>query len=265
MTLTLRPYADYRAAPNQWLHRLPAHWEAKPLKQIGHVQLSGVDKLSAEGEQPVRLCNYVDVYKHDTIRRSHPFMEATATPAEIQRFQLRRGDVLLTKDSEAWDDIGIPAVIADDLPGVLCGYHLAMIRPNVDQMEGSFLFWALVARPSALQFHVAATGVTRFGISKSDIKNVIVPVPPAEEQQAIGRFLWHIQLTTNGLIRNRHRLIALLTEQKQAIIQQAVTRGLDPDAPMNPSGVDWLGAVPVHWDMRRLKSLTEFVTSGSRD
>jgi type I restriction enzyme S subunit len=76
------PHSQYRPADLPWIDRIPAHWETSALKQLASVQLSNVDKLSEEGEQPVLLCNYVDVYKHDFIRAGHPFMPATAKPSE---------------------------------------------------------------------------------------------------------------------------------------------------------------------------------------
>jgi type I restriction enzyme S subunit len=232
---------------------IPAHWSAKPLKQLASVQLSNVDKLSEEGEEPVFLCNYVDVYKHDFIRAGQDFMPATAKPSEIERFELREGDVLITKDSETWDDIGVPALIVEDLPGVLCGYHLAMLRPLPGVIDGAYLYWALESRVGALQFHTAATGVTRFGISKADVKNVVIPLPSLPEQRAIARYLTRAHRQVTRLIRNKRRLIALLNEEKQAIIQQAVTRGLDPDVAMKPSGVEWLGEIPANWEVVALR------------
>ncbi len=100
-----------------------------------------MDKHTVEGEQPVQLCNYVDVYKNERITDALAFMEATAEPREIKRFQIRRHDVLATKDSETPDDIAIAALVADDLPGVLCGYHLAMIRPRSTSVYGPFIAW----------------------------------------------------------------------------------------------------------------------------
>src|SRR4051812_31824421 len=100
------------------------------LKHIATVRISNVDKKSIEGDTPVRLCNYTDVYYRDRITRNSEFMRATATPDQRTTFALRRGDVLLTKDSETADDIGVSSYVADDLPDVLCGYHLALIRPG---------------------------------------------------------------------------------------------------------------------------------------
>ena len=94
-----RPYPEYTDSGVEWLGELPAHWEVRRLKTTASVQLSNVDKHSEEGQVPVRLCNYVDVYYNDLITVDLEFMNATATPAQVRRFRLRAGDVVITKDS----------------------------------------------------------------------------------------------------------------------------------------------------------------------
>ena len=90
---------------------LPAGWLQERLCNVTELRTSNVDKKSADGEQAVKLCNYVDVYYHDKIRSEIAFMDATATTAQIENFTLRKGDVVMTKDSETPDDIGIPALV----------------------------------------------------------------------------------------------------------------------------------------------------------
>ena len=103
------------------------------------MRVSNVDKHVKDGELPVRLCNYVDVYKSDRITEGIAFMRATATPAEIERFRLEAGDVLITKDSETWNDIGVPALIEQTADDLVCGYHLALLRPSRRSIDGVFL------------------------------------------------------------------------------------------------------------------------------
>ena len=134
------------------------------LRTLAELRVSNVDKHVRDGERPVRLCNYVDVYKNDRIRRRMPFMNATATPDEIERFRLRRGDVLITKDSESWNDIGVPALVESTEDNIVCGYHLALLRPFPERIAGGYLFRALQGSGVAHQFQVKANGVTRFGL-----------------------------------------------------------------------------------------------------
>lgn len=148
-----RPYPEYKASGVDWLREVPAHWEMNRLKTVAAVQLSNVDKHSEEGQDPVKLCNYVDVYYNDAITADLDFMNATATPDQMRRFRLRVGDVLVTKDSESWTDIAVPAVVAEDLPNVLCGYHLAHIRP-APGLDSRFLARQFAAIGARYQFRV---------------------------------------------------------------------------------------------------------------
>ena len=92
-----------------WRENIPARWKTVPLRAVADCAVSNVDKNWSEDELPVRLCNYTDVYNNEFITAALDFMRGTATPIEIQKFGMRVGDVAITKDSESWDDIGIPA------------------------------------------------------------------------------------------------------------------------------------------------------------
>lgn len=111
------------------------------LGDIATVEISGVDKKVKDGEENIHLCNFVDVYYNwaITMARHDNFMLATARPNEISKFQLRKGQVALTKDSETRDDIGISTYIADDFDDVILGYHCALITPNKDILDGRYL------------------------------------------------------------------------------------------------------------------------------
>jgi type I restriction enzyme S subunit len=182
-------------------------------------------------------------------------MKATASADEIEGFTLRKNDVMITKDSESWNDIAIPAYVPQDLENVLCGYHLALVRPNQKELDGRFLFRALEARPINYQFEVEATGITRYGIDQYAIGSVFFAVPPLPEQQAIAAYLDRQTAKIDALIAKKQRLLDLLAEQRAAIISQAVTKGMRPDAEMRHSGVPWLGQVPSHWEIKKNKHI----------
>ena len=267
MTADLQPYPAYRDSGVKWLSDVPAHWEVLRLRTIAELRVSNVDKHVKYGERPARLCNYVDVYKNDRIGRRMAFTSATATPGEIERFRLRCGDVLITKDSETWNDIGVPALVESTDDGIVCGYHLALLRPFPDHIEGGYLFRALQSSGVAHQFHVEANGVTRFGLTHDGIKSIWLPVPSLPEQAAIVCFLDHADRRIRRHIRAKQKLIALLEEQKQAIIHQAVTGQIDvrtgePYPSYKVSREEWLAVVPAHWEVRRLKSLVRRIDQG---
>jgi type I restriction enzyme S subunit len=256
------PYPRYKPSGVEWLGEVPEHWEAKRLKSAATYWVSNVDKVSAENEMPVRLCNYTDVYYHDHIQPNMGSMETTATPEEIRRFGLKVGDVIITKDSEEWSDIAVPALVVESAPDLVCGYHLAIVRPRDSVLLGSYLLRAFQACAVNQQFQVAATGVTRYGLPKSSIGEAWLPLPALAEQRAIADFLDRETLRLDTLLAKKRTLIERLKEKRTALISRTVTRGLPPDAAraagldphpkLKPSGIDWLGDVPEHWTVARV-------------
>jgi type I restriction enzyme S subunit len=256
-----KPYPEYKDSGVEWLGKIPAGWVVKKLWTIASIRLSNVDKKSVEDQVPVRLCNYVDVYYHERVGPDLEFMAATATPEQVQRFSLRAGDVLITKDSESWTDIAVPAEVSADLPDVLCGYHLAIVRP-APGCDGAFLARAFSAVGPRDQFQIAANGITRFGLGGDAIRAGLFATPPAEEQRAIGMFLDRETARIDALVAKKERLIELLQEKRTALVTRAVTKGLDPNVPMKDSGVEWLGEIPAHWEVWRLKHVSGGLTVG---
>lgn len=265
MTASLKPYPAYKPSGVEWLGDVPAHWEVLRVRNAVDMRVSNVDKHTKKGELPIRLCNYVDVYKNDKITKQISFMRATASAEEIERFRLEKGDILLTKDSEAWNDIGVPALVEDDAKDLVSGYHLALLRPRKDMLSGAYLLRAFQCSTIAHQFHVSANGVTRYGLSYGAIKSVILPIPPLPEQHRIATFLDQKTAEIDEAITKKQCLIDLLKEQKAILINLAVTKGLNPNVPMRDSGVEWIGEVPAHWGVKRLKHLFTEVDERSID
>lgn len=225
---TGRPYPKYKDSEVELLGKVPESWDVKKLKNIARMLVSNVDKHTYEGEIPARLCNYVDVYKNERITKKIEFMSATVTPDELKSFKLRVGDVIITKDSEVWTDIGVPALvefIADDL---VCGYHLAIIRPNGNnKVIGEFVLRLLQDNFVVTQLHISANGVTRYGLSHGDIKNILLPVPSILEQEAIVNFI-NMELTRLGRTINRAKSeIDLLKEYRTRLTADIVTGKVD--------------------------------------
>lgn len=164
-------------------------WPEQRLGRIARLRVSNVDKLTRDGEHPVRLCNYVDVYKNSAVTGDLDFMEATATTAQISAFRLTAGDTVFTKDSETADDIGVPAYVAETSDDLVCGYHLAIATPDRSVVDPRFLFWAMSSTRLREQWTVLASGVTRVGLRSDDMTKASVPVPPLEEQRRIADFL----------------------------------------------------------------------------
>ena len=226
VTRGLQPDVPLKPSGIPWLGDIPAHWEVKRLRHVCEMRVSNVDKHTKLGETPVRLCNYVEVYKNERISESTRFMAATANQDERVRFGIRKGDVLITKDSEAWNDIGVPALVEYEAPDLVCGYHLAILRPRPGLL-GSFLHRALDSRFIAAQFHVEANGVTRYGLSQGAILGVSIPIPPHIEQQNIVNYLDEQLAGRNTAIARTEREIALMQEYRTRLTADIVTGKLD--------------------------------------
>lgn len=163
--------------------------EKQKLEDIATVEISGVDKKTKDGEQEIRLCNFVDVYYNWAITTAQHdgFMFATARPNEISKFQLKKGQVALTKDSETRDDIGIPTYIADNFDDVILGYHCALITPNKDILDGRYLNALLHTDYAKKYFACNASGSgQRYALSVEALNSFPVPMIPLRDQKRIG-------------------------------------------------------------------------------
>lgn len=236
-----------------WIDAVPVGWKVRRLDAAADVLFSNVDKHTIEGERAVRLCNYVDVYQNDRITSDIDFMEATAEEREIRKFQIRCGDVLATKDSEEADDIAIPSLVAENLPGVLCGYHLAMIRPRLQSVSGPFLAWLHASKSFRAQYEAKAVGVTRFGLSQYAFRAARIPFPPPLEQERIATYLDASCEAIDAAVATKLRQHETLDALRSTVIQESVTKGLDPNVEFVGSKIDWLPDIPRHWHTARLK------------
>ncbi len=153
-------------------------------------------------------------------------MLATASDEQIERFSLKIGDVIITKDSETANDIAVPAVVKEELENVVCGYHLSVLRPD-SKLVGEYLFRVLQCKPINIQFELCSNGVTRVGLGVYDMRKAQIPIPPIQEQKHI---VSHIEKETaiiNKTIATIEKEIALVQEYRTAIIAEAVTGKID--------------------------------------
>lgn len=162
------------------------------LADIAKIEISGVDKKTIEGEIPVRLCNFVDVYYNWAItkEKAKSFMVASAKQTEIDKCSIGKGMVAITKDSETRDDIGVATYIADDFENVVLGYHCALIIPNPSVVDGKYLNAFMHTRYIQKYFENNASGSgQRYTLSNDTIGNIPVLLPSIEEQHITGKVL----------------------------------------------------------------------------
>ena len=165
------------------------------LGEISNIQISSVDKKSKDGEIPVKLCNFVDVYYNYAITKEMVanFMNATARQSEIDIFKLQKGQVALTKDSETRYDIGVPTYIADTFENVILGYHTALVTPNQEILNGKYLNAFLNTKYIQKYFENNATGSgQRYSLSNEVLTNIPIIAPDLPTQKKIGHLFSNI-------------------------------------------------------------------------
>lgn len=194
-------------------------WEKSELSQIIEIILSSVDKKSSPTEIPVRLCNYMDVFYNSYITDSLPFMEATAKQREIDKCQLFPNDVIVTKDSETPEDIAQAAVVVEQLTNVICGYHLAILRPEAEIINGRFLRELIMMPDIHYQFVRKANGATRFGLTTDSLKSIKVAYPSMDEQLQIVDVLQ----ASDHHVALLEQYTEALKQQKKGLMQRLLT------------------------------------------
>ena len=164
------------------------------LSEIADIKISSVDKKIKDNESKVKLCNFTDVYYNWDISSFDicHFMIASASKEEINKFSLSKNDVLITKDSETRNDIGISCLVKEDLPNTILGYHCALIRPNKN-IDGAYLNACLKNKTCRKYFSNQASGSgQRFTLSIDGIGSVKIPLISFDEQKKISRFISNI-------------------------------------------------------------------------
>ena len=258
MAAELNPYPGYKDSGVEWLGAVPAHWEVRQLGRIGRFFKGGGGTKEDDAEHGVPCIRYGDLYTYHgffiTESRGYVAPE-TATAAYTP---LRYGDVLFAGSGETIDEIGKSAV--NMIPGrACCGGDVIVFRPAIE-VEARFLGYVTDCRQAASQKACMGRGITVMHIYGSELKYMTAALPPVTEQVAIADFLDDADRRIRRYIRAKEKLVALLEEQKQSVIQQAVTGQIDvrtgkPYRAYKSSGIEWVGKVPAHWELLHLGRL----------
>ena len=229
---------------------IPDGWEVKRLDEITTIIISNVDKKMYVNELPVSLCNYKDVYDNHYINSKLNFMDGTAKKVEIEKFTLLKNDVIITKDSETKIDIANSSVVIEELKNVICGYHLAILRPMPSILNGIFLMNVLKIKPVNNHFVKYAQGLTRFGLTVDAINRAKIPLPPFEEQQKIADILSKVDKQINLT----EQIMDKTEELKKGLMQKLLTKGIGHTKFKKTE----LGEIPEEWDTLRFGDIAAY-------
>jgi type I restriction enzyme, S subunit len=238
----LRPYPDVAAPGADWLPGLPSHWELHRAK----AHFREVDERSLRGDEELLSVSHKTGVTPRSQKNVTMFMAETYEGHKT----CLPGDIVVNT-LWAW----MAALGSSKHVGIVSPAYGVYRQRDEAAFDPRYLDYLLRTEAYRGEYLRASRGITtsRLRLYPPDFLNIPFIQPPLDEQRLIVRFLdWHGAMT-GKLIRAKRRLIALLNEQKQSIIHRAVTRGLDPAATLKPSGVDWLGDVPEHWEVKRFK------------
>ena len=245
----LEPYPDYKPSGVEWLGDMPAHWGMRRLK----VNAENVVRQTRgrRHEEVYIALEHVESWT-GKIRKADSDVDF-----DSQVKQFREGDVLFGKLRPYLAKVARPAG-----SGVCVGEFL-VLRPHADNLLPGYLEQLLRSKPIIDVIDASTFGAKMPRADWRFIGNLALPLPPLAEQAAIAHYLDNVTGRIRRCIDTRERLIGLLEEKRRAVIHRAVTRGLDPNVRLKPSGVEWLGDVPAHWETRRLRTVARIVNGAT--
>ena len=257
------PYPSYKPSRLAWLGDVPANWEVRRLRDSVSDCVGGVWGSEPNGIDDLPCVRVADFDRQRLrVHMDDPTIRAI-TPSERRQRILTSGDLLLEKSGGgALQPVGVVMLYDHGMPAVCSNFvALLRVRTGFDPVFLTYLHSALYTRRLNVRSIKQTTGIQN--LDTSAYLRERVSIPPLSEQNAIVRYLDHVDGRIQRYIEAKEKLILLLQEARQATIHRAVTRGLDPDVPLRPSGVEWVGDVPTHWELRRAKYLYREVNERS--
>ncbi|MDR5884630.1 restriction endonuclease subunit S [Vreelandella janggokensis] len=255
-------YPEYKDSGVEWLGEVPAHWKVKRLRYVAELNpsKSEVRSLPAESYASFIPMEAVGDDGSLSLDQTRPINEVLAGYTYV-----REGDVTIAKITPCFEN-GKGAVMRGLKNHVGFGTtELTVMRPKAELTTSNYLYRVVSSEPFRVLGESSMYGAGgQKRVPDEFVRNFTIAWPPFKEQAEIQDFLDHETARIDALVEEQQRLIELLKEKRQAVISHAVTKGLDPDVPMRDSGVEWLGEVPEHWDVVRIKNVSSFLTSGPR-
>ncbi|MGY2461578.1 restriction endonuclease subunit S [Vreelandella sulfidaeris] len=251
-------YPEYKDSGAEWLGEVPVHWEVTKLSYItnrigsGKTPSGGATAYVSSGVPFIRSQNVHD----QGLRLGDIVYIDEATDREMAWSRVRPLDVLINITGAS---IGRSCQVPVGFGRANVNQHVCVIRLEKSEETSGWVAWFMKAPSTKEQVKVGQTGAAREGLNFEQLASFCLCMPPINERKTIAAFLDHETARIDALVEEQQRLIALLKEKRQAVISHAVTKGLNPDAPMKDSGVEWLGEVPEHWIVAPIKMFVSFL------
>ena len=257
MIADLRPYTEYKESGLPWLGQVPGHWETRVLKRLcSRSALYGANIPASDYvSSGVRFLRTTDITDEGKLRSGGVFVDQKAAHG----YMLSDGDILVSRSGTIGRSLRYR--LEAHGPCAYAGYLVRFVPAPIVCPDYLFHFTKSLAFADFVR--ISAISSTIENVNGDKYANMPITLPPPAEQEAIVRFLDWANGRLDRAINAKRKVIALLNEQKQAIIHRAVTRGLDPSVPLKPSGIPWLGDIPQHWSVMPVKRTCRLVRDGT--
>ena len=242
-----RAYPAYKDSGVEWIGQVPEHWEVKPICRVTSVN-DDVLPDSTTDDTPIRYVDISSVGYMEGIKQASDMCFADA-PSRARR-KASSGDVII---STVRTYLKAVAAVTDEYADCVFSTGFAVLRAR--HLDRSFLKWMVLNELLIQAIEAHSEGLSYPAINASALVKLKSVIPPPEEQASIAATLDRETARIDALIEKKTRFIELLKEKRQALITHAVTKGLDPNVKMKDSGVEWIGQVPEHWKVARVKRL----------
>ena len=258
----MKPYDTYKDSGIGWIGKIPSHWEVKKFNYLFNFSRGlSITKQDLKDEG-IPCVNYGEIHSKFgfKINPEEHFLKSVESDymKSSSKSLLRRGNFVFADTSEDIEGSGNFTCLDSDTP-TFAGYHtiIAIQRENNNYIYLAYFFDSLEFRN---QIRSEVSGIKVFSITQSILKTTNVLLPPKSEQIAIALFLDHKTTEIDQLIADKKRLIEFYEEEKTAVINQAVTKGIDSNVKLKDSGIEWLGEIPEHWEVKRFRYFFDLIT-----
>lgn len=256
----MNKYQSYKPSSVNWVGDIPNSWEETRLKYVGNLYggltgKSGEDFKQDDNPNNKPYIPYTNIFRNTYISKNHVdyvVLEDGENQNKVQKF-----DLFFLMSSETYQDLGKPCILIDDIEELYLNSFCKGFRVNRIDVNPLFLNYQLLGSVHKELISIEGRGFTRINLRQDRLNETPIFLPPLQEQLQIVEFLNKKTELIDKLISIKERKITLLKEQRISLINEIVTKGLNPNVKMKRSGVEWIGEIPEHWGMKKVKYLFE--------
>ena len=252
----MEKYSSYKDSGVKWLGEIPSHWEVVSIKKISNIILGKMLENAPDDQGFPYLCAkdvHFDGVSYDDLKKM------LFSENEKKKYIVKKGDLLVVEGGAG----GTCAIIDKDIDDVYIQNSLMIVRGFPNKVSNNYIFYALSSLVKRGYADSVCNKATILHFTKEKLESTNIALAPLCEQIKIINYLDTVTSQIDVAISQQKKMIELLNERKQIIINNAVTKGLDPNVKMKDSGVEWIGEIPEHWDFCKLKHLTSIISKGT--